>query len=197
MKNPVVRLEIGSANGDRFRTFAQSLTLDQLVQLANEHLDNFSKRYQLARSHDADLSLHIIDDDMGEEHRAIRSLSGGERFLVSLSLALSLAGLEGNEFTVDTLFIDEGFGALDEDTLDVAIAYRDLSELSRLSATWLERLRCDERNGVNQSTNPTVDQVHSNGSIWPFASYWPAFHRQRSSQDPRLLAPDRDRQALY
>jgi exonuclease SbcC len=58
---------------------------------------------------------------MGEEHRAIRSLSGGERFLVSLSLALSLAGLEGNEFSVDTLFIDEGFGALDSDTLDVAI----------------------------------------------------------------------------
>ncbi len=112
---------IGSANGDRFRTFAQSLTLDQLVQLANEHLDNFSKRYQLARSHDADLALHIIDNDMGEEHRAIRSLSGGERFLVSLELALSLAGLEGNELTVDTLFIDEGFGALDEDTLDVAI----------------------------------------------------------------------------
>jgi exonuclease SbcC len=58
---------------------------------------------------------------MGEEHRAIRSLSGGERFLVSLSLALSLAGLEGNEFSVDTLFIDEGFGALDADTLDIAI----------------------------------------------------------------------------
>jgi exonuclease SbcC len=112
---------IGSANGDRFRTFAQSFTLDQLVQLANEHLDSFSKRYQLARSLEADLSLHVIDNEMGEEHRAIRSLSGGERFLVSLSLALSLAGLEGNEFSVDTLFIDEGFGALDSDTLDVAI----------------------------------------------------------------------------
>jgi exonuclease SbcC len=110
---------IGSANGDRFRTFAQSFTLDQLVQLANDHLNNFSKRYQLARSQEADLSLHVIDNEMGEEHRAIRSLSGGERFLVSLSLALSLAGLEGNEFSVDTLFIDEGFGALDADTLDM------------------------------------------------------------------------------
>jgi DNA repair protein SbcC/Rad50 len=112
---------IGSANGDRFRTFAQSFTLDQLVQLANDHLNSFSKRYQLARSQEADLSLHVIDTEMGEEHRAIRSLSGGERFLVSLSLALSLAGLEGNEFSVDTLFIDEGFGALDSNTLDVAI----------------------------------------------------------------------------
>ena len=60
---------IGSANGDRFRTFAQSLTLEQLVQLANEHLASFSGRYQLARSPDADLSLHIIDSDMGEEHQ--------------------------------------------------------------------------------------------------------------------------------
>jgi exonuclease SbcC len=112
---------IGSANGDRFRTFAQSLTLEQLVQLANEHLDSFSRRYQLARSPDAELSLHVIDNDMGEEHRALRSLSGGERFLVSLSLALSLAGLEGHDFSVDTLFIDEGFGALDADTLEIAI----------------------------------------------------------------------------
>lgn len=112
---------IGSANGDRFRTFAQSLTLDQLVELANEHLDSFSRRYHLFRSPDADLSLHAVDIEMGEEHRAIRSLSGGERFLVSLSLALALAGLDGREFSVDTLFIDEGFGGLDGDALDVAI----------------------------------------------------------------------------
>ena len=112
---------IGSANGDRFRTFAQSLTLDQLVELANEHLDSFSKRYHLFRSPDADLSLHVVDIEMGEEHRAIRSLSGGERFLVSLSLALALSGLDGREFSVDTLFIDEGFGGLDGDALDVAI----------------------------------------------------------------------------
>jgi exonuclease SbcC len=58
---------------------------------------------------------------MGEEHRSVRSLSGGERFLVSLSLALSLSGLEGHDFTVDTLFIDEGFGSLDADTLEMAI----------------------------------------------------------------------------
>jgi exonuclease SbcC len=112
---------IGSANGDRFRTFAQSLTLDQLVELANEHLESFSRRYQLFRSPDAELSLHVVDIEMGEEHRAIRSLSGGERFLVSLSLALALSGLDGHQFSVDTLFIDEGFGALDAETLDVAI----------------------------------------------------------------------------
>lgn len=112
---------IGSANGDRFRTFAQSITLEQLVQLANEHLASFSGRYQLTRSADTELALHVIDFDMGEEHRSVRSLSGGERFLVSLSLALSLSGLEGHDFTVDTLFIDEGFGSLDADTLGIAI----------------------------------------------------------------------------
>ena len=103
------------------RPFAQSLTLDQQVELANDHLDNFSRRYQLFRNPDADLSLHVVDIEMGEEHRAIRSPSGGERFLVSLSLALTLSGLDGHECSVDTLFIDEVFGALDADTLDVAI----------------------------------------------------------------------------
>ena len=112
---------IGSPGGDRFRVFAQGLTLEQLLQLANDHLDSFSKRYHLARSPASDLSLHVIDNDMGDEERAIRTLSGGERFLVSLSLALALSSLEGRDFFVDTLFIDEGFGSLDAETLDVAI----------------------------------------------------------------------------
>ena len=111
---------VGSPNGDRFRLFAQSLTLEQLILLANEHLDSFSKRYHLARSPAADLALHVMDRDMGEEERPTRSLSGGERFLVSLSLALALSGLEGRDFLVDTLFIDEGFGSLDAETLDIA-----------------------------------------------------------------------------
>ncbi len=111
---------IGSPNGDRFRLFAQSLTLEQLILLANEHLDSFSKRYHLARSPASDLALHVTDRDMGEEERPTRSLSGGERFLVSLSLALALSGLEGRDLFVDTLFIDEGFGSLDAETLDEA-----------------------------------------------------------------------------
>lgn len=111
---------IGSPNGDRFRLFAQSLTLEQLIQLANVHLDTFSKRYHLARSPASDLALHVTDQDMGDEERPTRSLSGGERFLVSLSLALALSGLEGHDFAVDTLFIDEGFGSLDLNTLDIA-----------------------------------------------------------------------------
>ncbi len=115
-----VDMAIGSPTGDRFRLFAQSLTLEELIVLANEHLDTFSKRYHLARSSAAELALHITDRDMGDEERPTRSLSGGERFLVSLSLALALSGLEGRDSLVDTLFIDEGFGSLDGETLDIA-----------------------------------------------------------------------------
>lgn len=112
---------IGSARGDRFRRFVQGITLDHLVQLANDHLAALSPRYRLARGPDAELTLHVIDRDMGGEVRATRSLSGGERFLVSLSLALALSGLEGRASFVDTLFIDEGFGSLDAETLDIAV----------------------------------------------------------------------------
>lgn len=112
---------IGSANGDRFRRFAQGVTLDHMVQLANEHLDALTPRYRLARDASSDLTLHVIDRDMGDEVRGTRSLSGGERFLVSLALALALSGLEGRSSFVDTLFIDEGFGSLDAETLDLAV----------------------------------------------------------------------------
>lgn len=109
---------IGSANGDAFRRVAQEITLDALVDLANEQLGMLAPRYRLARG-DA-LSLHVADMDMGGEVRALRSLSGGERFLVSLGLALS--GLEGRQEACDVLLIDKGFGSLDGDSLDVAVA---------------------------------------------------------------------------
>ena len=110
---------IGSANGDKFRRFAQGVTLDRLTGLANRHLATLNPRYRLLRSQG--LGLAIVDRDMGEEVRSTRSLSGGERFLASLALALALSGLEGRRSFVDTLFIDEGFGSLDAATLDVAI----------------------------------------------------------------------------
>lgn len=112
---------VGSAGGDRFRRFAQGVTLEHLAQLANEQLRILSPRYALVRSRGADLSLHVLDRDMGDELRGTRSLSGGERFLVALALALALSGLEGRQNFVDTLFIDEGFGSLDAETLDVAV----------------------------------------------------------------------------
>ncbi len=112
---------IGSASGDRFRRFVQAITLDHLIALANDHLSGLSPRYQLIRGTPSDLTLHVLDRDMGDEIRGTRSLSGGERFLVSLALALALSALEGRASFVDTLFIDEGFGSLDGETLDIAI----------------------------------------------------------------------------
>jgi len=112
---------IGSATGDRFRRFAQGITLDHLLALANDHLRSLSPRYRLSRGTAFDLAINIVDRDMGDEVRTTRSLSGGERFLVSLALALALSGLEGRGSFVDTLFIDEGFGSLDAETLDMAV----------------------------------------------------------------------------
>ena len=117
-----INAAIGSRSGDKFRRFAQSVTLDQLVALANQRLALLSPRYRLEKSGEIDsLGLQIVDRDLGDERRSTRSLSGGERFLASLALALALAGLEGRDSFVDTLFIDEGFGSLDSMTLDIAI----------------------------------------------------------------------------
>ena len=112
---------IGSTDGSRFRKFVQGITLEHLIRLANDHLSAIGPRYQLAQGVNSDLAVHVVDRDMADELRAARSLSGGERFLVSLSLALALSGLEGRSSFVDTLFIDEGFGSLDQDTLDIAL----------------------------------------------------------------------------
>lgn len=115
---------IGSRDGDKFARYAQSITLELLVELANKHLAELNPRYSLLKT--GELGFHVVDNEFGEERRAPRSLSGGERFLVSLALALALSGLGGRQTFADTLFIDEGFGTLDAETLDDAIDVLEL-----------------------------------------------------------------------
>lgn len=110
----------GSSDGGKFRRIAQGYTLDVLLSYANVQLSELSKRYRLERVPDT-LALQVIDRDMCDEVRTVHSLSGGESFLVSLALALGLSSLSSNKMRVESLFIDEGFGSLDAETLRVAM----------------------------------------------------------------------------
>ncbi|MFZ2268033.1 MAG: AAA family ATPase [Azonexus sp.] len=112
---------IGSAKGDKFRKFAQGLTLDHLLHLANAHLARLHGRYLLRRKTTGELELDIVDSWQGEVARDTRTLSGGESFLVSLALALALSDLVSHKTSIDSLFLDEGFGMLDADTLEIAL----------------------------------------------------------------------------
>ncbi|MEK9617289.1 MAG: AAA family ATPase [Deltaproteobacteria bacterium] len=113
---------IGSADGTKFSRFAQSLTLAHLVNLANRHLQKLSDRYQLQKRQGACVEMDIVDRYQADAVRSLESLSGGETFLVSLALALGLSDLARRNHPIDSLFIDEGFGTLDADTLDTALA---------------------------------------------------------------------------
>ncbi|WP_075180433.1 AAA family ATPase [Pantoea sp. 1.19] len=112
---------IGSASGDKFRKFAQGLTLQQLVHHANAQLQRLHGRYLLQRDALEGLELRIVDTWQADSQRDTRTLSGGESFLVSLALALALSELVSDKTRIDSLFLDEGFGTLDADTLDVAL----------------------------------------------------------------------------
>ncbi|RYF22439.1 MAG: chromosome segregation protein SMC, partial [Comamonadaceae bacterium] len=116
---------IGSAKGDKFRKFAQGLTLDHLLHLANKHLNRLHGRYLLRRKATGELELEIVDAWQGDAARDTRTLSGGEGFLVSLALALALSDLVSNKTSIDSLFLDEGFGSLDGDTLEIALTALD------------------------------------------------------------------------
>ena len=121
---------IGSAKGDKFRVFAQNITLGMMINLANSQLEKMNGRYVLvARPDNAGLELSVIDKEQAGEIRPTENLSGGERFIISLSLALGLSQISGNKSRVDSLFLDEGFGSLDEDALNTALDA--LGELKR------------------------------------------------------------------
>lgn len=113
---------IGSATGDNFARFAQGLTLSVLLGHANHHLQTLNRRYQLSRVPGEDMEIQVIDRYMADEVRPLTSLSGGETFLVSLGLALGLSELVTGRTRIESVFIDEGFGALDGESLDVALS---------------------------------------------------------------------------
>jgi exonuclease SbcC len=153
---------IGSANGDKFRRFAQGLTLDNLVQLANQQLDKLHGRYQLIRKENEGLGLSVLDTWQGDVVRDTKTLSGGESFLVSLALALALSDLVSHKTSIDSLFLDEGFGTLDAETLDVALDALDnlnasgkmigvISHIEAMKERIPTQLKVIKRNGVGLS----------------------------------------------
>ena len=113
---------IGDAKGNKFREYAQDISLSLLIRHANRHLERLHERYRLRRCEGDKLNLEIEDLFQAGVTRPMESLSGGESFLASLALALGLSDLAGRNVQIDSLFIDEGFGSLDSDTLEIAIS---------------------------------------------------------------------------
>ncbi len=114
---------IGQKNGGKYRVFAQKITLNMMISLANVQLEKMSGRYILTSAPDDDkkLKLFVIDKEQAGEIRPTENLSGGERFIVSLALALGLSQISGSKSKIDSLFLDEGFGSLDEASLSTAL----------------------------------------------------------------------------
>jgi len=121
---------IGSADGAKFRKFAQGLTLDHLVYLSNQQLKRLHGRYLLKRKQSEALELQVIDTWQADSERDTKTLSGGESFLVSLALALALSDLVSHKTSIDSLFLDEGFGTLDSETLETALDALDVLNAS-------------------------------------------------------------------
>ncbi|WP_321785166.1 AAA family ATPase [Paraburkholderia sp. J94] len=153
---------IGSAKGDKFRRFAQGLTLDHLLALANRHLDRLHARYLLRRKSTGELELEIVDGWQADVTRDTRTLSGGESFLVSLALALALSDLVSHKTSIDSLFLDEGFGTLDGDTLEIALDALDtlnasgkmigvISHVDSLKERIATQIRVEKGGGIGHS----------------------------------------------
>ena len=121
---------IGDSKGKKFNDFAQDLTLSRLLSLANVRLKDLNDRYLIDKPEaQEDDGLVAIDQHMGGQRRSVKTLSGGETFILSLSMALALSDLASKNVEINSLFIDEGFGTLDPETLD-----QTLDTLERLQA---------------------------------------------------------------
>ena len=112
---------IGSADGKKYRLFVQNLIFDQVIGFANQQLQRLTERYLLVRDPSRALELNVMDHYQGGVLRSTKNLSGGESFIVSLALALGLSRMASRRVRLDSLFLDEGFGTLDEETLETAL----------------------------------------------------------------------------
>lgn len=162
---------IGSRDGSKFRRFAQGLTLDHLVILANQQLSKLHSRYQLQRKvgqGSEALALQVLDTWLADAVRDTKTLSGGESFLVSLALALGLSDLVSHKTSIDSLFLDEGFGTLDAETLDVALDALDnlnasgkmigvISHVEALKERIPVQIKVSKGNGLGLSSLAIVD----------------------------------------
>lgn len=153
---------IGSADGAKFRKYAQGLTLEYLIHLANGQLDRLHGRYQLQRQDSENLAIAVIDTWQGDAVRDTKTLSGGESFLVSLALALALSDLVSHKTSIDSLFLDEGFGTLDADTLEIALDALDslnasgknigvISHINTLKERIAVQIKVNKHNGLGYS----------------------------------------------
>ncbi|PVZ87378.1 exonuclease subunit SbcC [Serratia sp. S1B] len=163
---------IGSKEGDKFRKFAQGLTLDHLVYLANIQLARLHGRYLLQRKTTDTLELQVVDTWQADALRDTRTLSGGESFLVSLALALALSDLVSHKTSIDSLFLDEGFGTLDAETLDSALDALDnlnatgktigvISHIEAMKERILVQIKVKKINGLGLSRLDTQYRVES------------------------------------
>ena len=137
----------GASDGYKLMRLAQGYTLDIMLDVANVHLADMTGRYKLARINNDSLGIMVIDLDMMSESRSAHTLSGGETFIVSLALSLALSSLSSNRMRIESLFIDEGFGALDKNTLQTALMM-------------LEKLHCSGRKiGVISHLTEMLEQI--------------------------------------
>ena len=112
---------IGSSDGKKYRNFAQGLTFRRLITYANVQLARMTDRYLLHPSSENPIEFTVMDNHQGGEFRSTRNLSGGEGFIVSLALALGLSQMSSHRVQIDSLFLDEGFGTLDDEALETAL----------------------------------------------------------------------------
>lgn len=150
-----LHLLIGSADGKKYRNFAQGLTFELLVGHANRQLQKMSDRYLLIRDKGEPLELNVVDNYQAGETRSTKNLSGGESFIVSLALALGLSQMASKNVRVDSLFLDEGFGTLDEDALDTALeALSSLQQSGKLIGVISHVSSLKERIGTQILVSP-------------------------------------------